>query len=384
MNANVLLFVANYPSDTGYAWATIERVLGLVAARLAPLGVQSLIAYPRLVGRPASLDGLPIEPLVGPFGEGARSGNLQEELRFLGRHRVRTLYLTDRRTRSLRYLRYRQSGVRRIVVHDRTSGERSVRGRAALFAKRVAHRVPGYAADCFIGVSEFVRQRLITVNGTPPEHTYTVYNGVDLDRFCHPGGQPLYEVLGLQQGTPLVFTASRANAYKGIPTLLEAAAQLERNSPQVAHVVYAGDGPDLPAFRQRAAELGLTRFHFLGKRTDVPTLLASASVAAVPSLWAEAFGLSVVEAMAAGVPLVASAIGGIPELVEDGVTGLLVPPGDPAALAAAIRQLLDDSALRARLSAAAQASARTRFGLDRVADELAAVLRPLLPQPTPR
>jgi glycosyltransferase involved in cell wall biosynthesis len=102
--------------------------------------------------------------------------------------------------------------------------------------------------------------------------------------------------------------------------------------------------------------------------------VGSATVAVVPSLWAEAFGLTVVEAMAAGVPVVASSVGGIPELINQRVTGLLVPPGDASALAAALRELLDDSVLRARMGPKARETAWARFSHTRVADELAAVL----------
>jgi glycosyltransferase involved in cell wall biosynthesis len=140
------------------------------------------------------------------------------------------------------------------------------------------------------------------------------------------------------------------------------------------HFAYAGDGPALEDFRRQADTHRLRRFHFLGRRNDVPELVGSATVAVVPSLWAEAFGLTVAEAMAAGVPVVASSVGGIPELIDQGETGMLVPPGDASALAAALRELLDDPARRARMGPKARETAWVRFSHTRVADELAAVL----------
>jgi glycosyltransferase involved in cell wall biosynthesis len=171
----------------------------------------------------------------------------------------------------------------------------------------------------------------------------------------------------------VVFASGRAMPYKGIPVLIQAAALMAQTDPEV-HFAYAGDGPARQEFKRDVTALGLSRFHFLGKRTDTAALLNSATVAVAPSVWAEAFGLTVVEAMAAGVPVVASAVGGIPELVDPDVTGILVPPGDAAALADALRRLIQDPALREQMGGKARAAARARFSHTRVADELAAVL----------
>jgi glycosyltransferase involved in cell wall biosynthesis len=141
------------------------------------------------------------------------------------------------------------------------------------------------------------------------------------------------------------------------------------------HFAYAGDGPALPDFRAAAARLGLRRFHFLGRREDVPALLKSCTVAAVPSVWAEAFGLTVAEAMAAGKPLVATGVGGIPELVDPEETGLLVPATDAAALARGIRRCLDDPDQARAMGERARRVAWERFSIERVADEIAALLR---------
>jgi len=218
-----------------------------------------------------------------------------------------------------------------------------------------------------------VVRRLIEVNGAPAWRVSRVYNGIDLSRFNGRHPHRLHQVLGLPDSTSIVFASGRAMPYKGIPVLLRAAALLQATHPEV-HVAYAGDGPRLEEFRREAQHLHLARFHFLGKRQDIPDLLGSATIAVVPSVWAEAFGLTVVEAMAAGVPVVASSVGGIPELIDPEETGLLVPPGDDAALASSLRRLLDDAELRGRMGTRARETARARFSHVRVADELSAVL----------
>ena len=371
-----LLFVLNYPSDTGYAWATIEQVYASVLTRFSERGWNGMVSYPpSLAGPPERFVRTGIAAI--PFDYAATARSPRAVLAFAGllrRLKVRTLYLTDQPTRSLRYPLFRLAGVRHIVVHDRTSGERATKTRVAAFLKRFLHRLPWYPADRFVAVSEFVATRLRRVNGTPASRTIRVYNGIDLSRFSNPTGQTLPLALGLPAACRVVFGSGRAMPYKGIEVLIDAARLLEDAELIDIHVAWAGDGPALDRLAAKAREAGLQRFHFLGRRDDVPALLASAAVAVIPALWAEAFGLTVVEAMAAGVPLVASAIGGIPELVQPGDTGLLVPPGDSAALAGAIRRLLDEAPLRARLSARGREEARTRFSLERAAEEITGVL----------
>jgi glycogen(starch) synthase len=152
-------------------------------------------------------------------------------------------------------------------------------------------------------------------------------------------------------GAGIVFVG-RLHAQKGVDTLVRAAALL----PGVP-VTLAGDGPERAAVELLARQLGVTdRVRVTGFRPhrEVPALLAGADVVVLPSRYEE-LGTALVEAMAAGRPVVASAVGGIPELVRDGVDGLLVPPGDPAALAGAIEKLLADPDLAATLGASGRA-----------------------------
>lgn len=372
-----LLFVMNFGSGTGYAWETIEGVFRRLSERLSADGVHCLACYPDLRGGPPrQLAGSPIEVLEFDYAAiPANPPRLLAFLRLLRRHRVSTLYLTDQPTWSPYYPLYHLAGVRRIIVHDRNSGDRSRRSPPVEAIKRAIHRVPWLAADCFIGVSEFVADRLRRVNGTPPERTHRVYNGIDFTRFESPGGPGLTEALGLPATAKVVFASGRAQPYKGIPVLIDAAALIQEAGYPEVHFAYAGDGPALAQFRQQAAARGLSRFHFLGRREDVPRLLSSATLAVVPSVWAEAFGLTVVEAMAAGRPVVASNIGGIPELVSPGETGLLVPPNQPAELARAICRLLDDEPLRTRMGDQARAAAHSRFSMERTAEELYQLVR---------
>jgi glycosyltransferase involved in cell wall biosynthesis len=156
---------------------------------------------------------------------------------------------------------------------------------------------------------------------------------------------------------------------KGHACLIEAARIVCRAVPS-AKFVLVGDGAERPKLEQQVGQAGLEKnFLFLGLRQDVPELLACCDLSVLPS---EAEGLpnSVLESMAAGLPVVATRVGGTPEIIIDGVNGLLVPPRNPPALADAILRVLQDADLARRLSRTGQARMRTRFSYDRLIAQL--------------
>lgn len=188
-----------------------------------------------------------------------------------------------------------------------------------------------------------------------------IHNGVALADFEVGPHQPGYRyVLGI----------GRLVAEKGFDVLLRAFALASRETGFDLRLLMAGDGPERDPLQRLAGELGITSMvTWLGAapRAEVPALFAGAAVVAVPSR-KEPFGIVNLEAMAAGAPLVASRVGGVPEVVHDDVNGLLVPPGDPAALACAVVRLAADRELAGRLSTAGRATARShdwaRIGAD--------------------
>jgi len=200
-------------------------------------------------------------------------------------------------------------------------------------ACRMAHSVAVNA--------EAVRRRLIA-EGYDPQRITVIENGVDLKRFTGgPGTGRLHRELGVDAGTPLIGVVSRLNPDKGLSYLLRAAAALGASWPAARFVLF-GDGPGRAALEAEAAELGVAnRVAFLGFRTDVAELLPELTVSVLPSL-SEAMSNVVLESMASERPVVATRVGGLPEVMEDGVHGCLVPPADAAALARALAMLLED------------------------------------------
>jgi glycosyltransferase involved in cell wall biosynthesis len=164
---------------------------------------------------------------------------------------------------------------------------------------------------------------------------------------------------------------------KDTATLLQAFRLLLQKKPQ-AELWIVGDGPAGAAARTLSAALGLAQHvRFLGFRNDVPQLLPQFSVF-VHSTRTEGLGIAILEAMAAGVPVAASRVGGIPEIVEDGVTGVLVQPGEAGALAAAVLGLLDNAPRAAELVRQARTRVNERFTVERMCEAYAALYRRLL------
>ena len=198
-----------------------------------------------------------------------------------------------------------------------------------------------------------------------------VYNGVDLERYDHQ--EPcctLKDEYGMEPSAQIVGVVARLEPEKGHATLIDAWPAVLRSCPD-AYLLIVGEGSRCDALTEQAAELGIGhRVVFTGRREDVPAITAALDVAVLPS-YREAQGLSVLEAMALSRPVVASNVGGIPEMIEDGVTGLLVPPRDPGALADAIVRLLADHQLADVLGRAGHDLVHRRFCLEQMVASIA-------------
>jgi glycosyltransferase involved in cell wall biosynthesis len=220
----------------------------------------------------------------------------------------------------------------------------------------------------FVAVSHGVAEQLHASFGVPLTKLRVVHNGIRVADFADVAPVRIARA-------PVVLTTARLDPQKGLPVLLEAATKL----PDVSFVV-AGDGPERPVLAERARTLGVAgRVHFVGHRTDIAGLLAGCDVFVLPSV-NEGLPLALLEAMAAGRPLIASAIPGVSEAVVHGQSGLLVPPGDSTALAAAIRRLLVEPDLRRRLASAARARVEREFSAEDMVRGVAAAYVELLDQ----
>ena len=218
--------------------------------------------------------------------------------------------------------------------------------------------------DCFIAASEAIR-RMLVGDGVPPERTVTVHEGIDVGRAATAPVAELRQELWLPHGAPIAGNVAALVPHKGHRHLIEAAALVVREVPD-ARFVIAGDGELRPTLEQQIRGLRLEKHVLLaGFRSDILPVHKAFDLFVMSSV-TEGLGTSLLDAMACGKAVVATTAGGIPEIVVDGETGLLVPPRDHAAMARAIVTLLKDDALRRRMGDAGLARARARFSAERM------------------
>lgn len=291
--------------------------------------------------------GWPVETLGEPSG--FRPGLVLRLARLLREERIDVVHTHDERPHIYGAFAARLAGVRRLI-HTRHHGMafRLTPRQAGLV--RLAARL----TDRFVCVSADSARQAIR-QGVSPRVVRVLHNGIDLTRF-EPAARP--------NDGPIV-TVARLSPEKDIDTLLRATA-LAIQEDVALRLEIAGDGACMGDLRRTAAELGLKGcVRFLGQVRDVPSLLARAGLFVLPSR-TEGVSLTLLEAMASGLAVVASRVGGNPEVVADGETGLLVPPGDPDALAAAILRLLRDGAERRRMEQAGRRRVERCFDVRRM------------------
>jgi glycosyltransferase involved in cell wall biosynthesis len=228
-------------------------------------------------------------------------------------------------------------------------------------------------ASAFVAVSEANRERMIELEGVPAAKIRVLPTAYVPSSAA--GAVEIRDELGLPAGTPLIGVAAALREEKALDVLIDAHALLIERVPG-AHLVIAGDGPCRAALERQIVALGVAgSVHLLGWREDVDAILGACDAGALSSDW-EGLPLFVFECMAAHLPLVATAVGGLAEVVRDGSTGLLVAPRDPAALAGALIRVLEDRAYAAGLAAGA-AARLDEFTIEAVAARFGALYEEL-------
>jgi sugar transferase (PEP-CTERM/EpsH1 system associated) len=226
--------------------------------------------------------------------------------------------------------------------------------------QRWLQRAGWSAADRVLSVSSVLAERMAATTGFSHARITTIRNGVNLERFHAASQDGARAALGLPRGTRIVGTVGRLVPVKDQATLVDAVAELGRNGVAVTLAI-AGDGPERARLEARAVERGVD-LRLLGYRPDVEQVLAALDVFVLSST-SEGLSNTILEAMAAGRPVVATRVGGAEEMIADGVTGILVPASDSGALAAALRRVLTAADGGAAMGAAARQRVETEFAL---------------------
>ncbi len=366
---------------TTHAWGGIElntlRLAQLLGDRGRRVVVVASAGSP--LEREAAACGLAVFPLVTPrrYGDIASACRLRRMLADRG-----PAVLVANATRDLNLAVLVRGG----LISQRGSGPRLVvmqHMQLGVDKRDLLHRWHFARVDAWIAPLPSLAAQTLAHTTMTSERVHEIPFGIDVDRFVAVDAQArraAREACGLPLEVPLVGVIGRLDRGKGQEHLVEALALLVAEGRDL-HVLIVGEDTRGEAqgygdmLRLRVAERKLhERVHFRPFTEDVAGVLACLDVFALTSL-AETYGMVTIEAMAAGLPVVATRSGGTPDIIRDGETGLLVPPADPVALAGALATLLDDEAHAARLAAAARADARVRFSREHACDRYEEVFR---------
>lgn len=257
-----------------------------------------------------------------------------------------------------------------FVVHGE-HGTLETRRHNAWVQRRVWNRV-----DRVLSVSSRLAEQMADRVGFPLEQITVLRNGVDLERFRPHDKLAARRLLGIAEDAFVIGTVGRLVAVKDHATLLRALALVQEAGVSFTGVI-AGTGPLKEETEALAASLNLSNVHLLGNRSDVEHVMAAFDIFVLSSQ-SEGLSNTIQEAMACGLPVVATRVGGADELVEEGRTGLLIPPAAPHAMRDAILRVARDPQLRHEMGLAGRQRAQALFGLDRMMDEYLALYLGLL------
>ncbi|MBZ5561105.1 MAG: glycosyltransferase family 4 protein [Acidobacteriia bacterium] len=358
-----LLCITPFKSTRGYAWDLLGKLNAAMADHLATHGIPTLVAYPEMPAPPPALAGSAARA-IQLDGRLETAESVRATSGLIQRENVKVICSIANPAWSWSYLRLRRAGVRCIIVYDHNSGEYTRPRGLRRLAKWLLVRVPGVVADVVVAVSEFVARRQIEAGLIPPHRVVTIRNGLPTVE-TQGGSQRVRATFAVPAERPLVVCNCRATPEKGVHHLLRAF-ELVARSPDLSgkrpFLLYVGDGPQLPELQALRETLTAKEDILLaGFRADAREILEGADMCVVPSVWQDALPFAVMEGMARGKPVIATRVGGIPEMIEDGVSGVLVPPADEAALAAALAALLSDPCRAAALGQAARQRVAEHF-----------------------
>jgi glycosyltransferase involved in cell wall biosynthesis len=261
----------------------------------------------------------------------------------------------------------------RAVISTKHNEEQVLKRAPVALVHGMVSRIPARV----IALSDHVLEFVATAGRVRRDKLVRIYYGIEPARFAGGDRAAARAALGVADGVHVAACVARFHPQKDHPTLFRAAARLQRERREFLLLLIGGDpfhGLE-PEMRAQVAALGLDdRVRFLGIRDDVPDLLAASDLFVLPSLF-EGLGLVFLEAMAAGLPVLSTDCSAIPEVVEHGRTGVLIPVGDDEALAREWARFQDDRELGRRLGGAGRESVARRFGLGRMVDETVAVYR---------
>ena len=369
-----ILLVANWGSDVGYAWWLMENFWVAISEHFTKHGVNCHLIYPNISTIPATIAASGITTTELDFKNHSLQ-NLKVLHRLIKDTNIKYIYLTDSPSRSLFYILLRLWGIKIIVVHDHTPGDRTLPSGAKSYFKSAIQKTPFITADHFIAVSDFVYKRLINVSRIAATKCSCAANGINPINLSGHDHEYAYNTFGIPANRKIIITTGRASYYKGIDFFIRCANELVNNRKIThLHFLYCGDGPDLDDFKAMASKYKLDQhFTFPGKRPDVRKILPSCEIGFHTSKGEVGYSLSILEYMSAGLATIVPDLPSTSEATSNRETGLLYTHGDITSACDAISQCLSGK-LKTKLSTNAIAAINERYNIKNTNNQLTDIL----------
>lgn len=370
-NGNILL-VANWDSNVGYAWWLMENFWIEINNCF---NSNCYLIYPEISAVPDAIANTSIIVSQCNLWDHSLS-NLGYIRKFIKNSNIKYLYLSDSPFYSLLYPLLRLWGVRKIVVHDHTPGERHTSGPMKNLLKSLVQRIPYYTADHYISVTSYIHDRHLKVNRIPANRCCTAQNGIvplDLDQVDKFYAQRQFDIPPERR---IIVTTGRASYYKGIDFFIRVAHSLLREHRlEGYHFLFCGDGPDLKDFRTLVNELDIgDSFTFAGKRDDIRQILPSCYIGFHAALGEVGYSLSILEYMSAGLVCIVPDRPSTSQSINNMETGIVYNPNDIASATSAI-QLASLTGNHELIAKNAIASVNTDYNISNTNRQLLDILK---------
>ncbi len=355
---------ANWESNVGYAWWLMENFWTTIATHFEKQGMSSYLIYPKITKLPASIASSNIKVKECDFRDHSFK-NLKRIHQLIKTNNIKYIYLSDSPAYSYFYLLLKLWGVKKIVIHDHTPGERTKPDAWLRLVKSLIQRLPIYTADHFIAVTDFVYQRFIDVSCIPEKKCSVAANGIKPIDLSKADLKYAYKEFSIPEDRDIIITTGRASFYKGIDFFIEIANELI-NSQRITnlHFLFCGDGPDLESFKAMTKKYNLDNvFTFAGKRSDIIEILPSCKIGLHCAKGEVGYSLSILEYMSAGLVTIVPDNPSTSGATLNGKNGITYQPGNIKSACSAIQQCTDET-LGKRLSENAVISVKQHYNID--------------------
>lgn len=359
-----ILCVSNYASDVGYAWWLMEHFWSVLADIFQAGGRRAFLAYPKVKTVPDSIasTSLEITELTLPWTNSIQKAKAKT---FVENNGITTVYFTDQPYFNTQYLELKRWGVKTIIVHDHTPGDRPPVNGLRGVLKSLRNRVDYWSADGVLCVSELMRERSILNGRIPRPKCHTVQNGIVPLEPKTDSKSKVCRDLGIPEDAFVVISTGRAHPYKRFDFVINVATVHGQRYPNDrVFFLLVGDGPAMPDLREQTSKLKLRdSVKLLGYRSDVHDLL-SASDLALHAALGEGFSLSIIEYMSSGLPVLVPDIPSVSQAIDHGQNGFLYGKDDVETVARHIHSLASDCDFCGTLGRNAKDKADSMYSLE--------------------